>query len=186
MSMGIRITISGLPEAQARFRSLTGLAMSRAMVRAMTESMEKVTRRVDVNVSGAVLRVRTSRLRQSLQYPTVSLDGKAGRLGTNVEYAAIHEYGGKTSPHRIAAIRSKTLAFVPTSFIGPVRQTTRASINKKAYFKGDFGPVYPRFVMHPGSVMPARPFMRPALQDSLADIRAAFTREFEAALDGKA
>ena len=59
--------------------------------------------------------------------------------GTNVVYALIHQLGGKTRPHEIRARRAKTLAFA---------------------FSGAGGdPVFRRLVHHPGSDIPARPFL---------------------------
>jgi phage gpG-like protein len=175
----IRLTISGDKEAMARLRGLHGAGMSRAMFRAMTDSMNRVLRRAQENLTGRSLKVDTGRLRGSFGVPVVSPDGTRGSIGTDVEYARIHEYGGTTRPHLIAAKRAKTLAFVPGSFYGPVRRTS-----KGRFFKGDFGPVYPRFVKHPGSIIMARPYLRPALNDSLEDIRAIFQREIGKAVDG--
>ncbi|EIJ33322.1 phage virion morphogenesis protein [Thiothrix nivea] len=63
-------------------------------------------------------------------------------VGTNLVYAAIHQFGGKTSPHKIAAKRGKSLAF---------------GVNPNAKKKGD--PWLVKSVNHPGSKMPARPFL---------------------------
>ena len=54
------------------------------------------------------------------------------KVGTNVVYAAIHQLGGKTKPHAIHAKRAKALAF---------------------------GGVFRKSVNHPGSNIPARPFL---------------------------
>jgi len=54
------------------------------------------------------------------------------KVGTNVVYAAIHQLGGKTPPHAIHAKRTKALAF---------------------------GGVFRKSVNHPGSNIPARPFL---------------------------
>ena len=71
-------------------------------------------------------------------YLAASISAKATNtqaiVGTNVEYAAIHQFGGKTSPH---TIRPK---------------------NKKALFwPGADHPV--KAIKHPGSSVPARPFL---------------------------
>lgn len=67
---------------------------------------------------------------------TVS-DNDSATVGTNVEYAAIHQFGGKTKPHVILPRNKKALAF-------------NGRVVKK--------------VNHPGSDIPARPFL--ALTDS--------------------
>ncbi|WP_103035222.1 phage virion morphogenesis protein [Castellaniella caeni] len=63
---------------------------------------------------------------------TPAFDRTSAVVGTNVAYAAIHQFGGKTAPH---VIRPKT---------------------KKAL---KFGGKIRRSVNHPGSNMPARPFL---------------------------
>lgn len=85
------------------------------------------------------LKVDTGRLSQSI---LAHRDGP-GRVavGTRVEYARIHELGGVTAPHVIEARRKQALAF-----------------------QGADGQVVVKRVNHPGSRIPARPFMRPALE----------------------
>ncbi|MEQ1774605.1 MAG: phage virion morphogenesis protein [Burkholderiales bacterium] len=53
-------------------------------------------------------------------------------VGANKVYAAIHQFGGKTKPHVIRARRKKALAF---------------------------GGIMRKSVNHPGSVIPARPYL---------------------------
>ena len=59
-------------------------------------------------------------------------DGSSAAIGSNKVYAAIHQFGGKTKPHTIKPVKKKALAFG-----GTVR----------------------RIVNHPGSDIPARPFL---------------------------
>lgn len=59
-------------------------------------------------------------------------------VGTNVPYAAIHQFGGKTKPHTIRPVLKKALAF------------------NGGVFKA---------VHHPGSKIPARPFLKLTEQD---------------------
>ncbi|MBC3252852.1 phage virion morphogenesis protein [Serratia fonticola] len=59
-------------------------------------------------------------------------DNDSATVGTNVEYAAIHQFGGKTRPHVILPRNKKALAF-------------NGRVVKK--------------VNHPGSDIPARPFL---------------------------
>lgn len=54
------------------------------------------------------------------------------QIGTNKEYAAIHQFGGKTKAHTIKAVNKKALAF---------------------------GGKFARQVNHPGSDIPARPYL---------------------------
>jgi phage virion morphogenesis protein len=61
-------------------------------------------------------------------------------VGTNVAHAAIHQFGGKTPPHEIRPYRKKALAW-----------------------PGGAHPV--KVVKHPGSVIPARPFLGLSSED---------------------
>lgn len=74
----------------------------------------------------------TDMLRDSINY---RLRGSnAVEVGTNLVYAAIHQFGGRTSPRTILPSRKKAL-----------------------FWPGAAHPV--RSVKHPGSVIPARPFL---------------------------
>jgi len=70
---------------------------------------------------------------------------RAGYFGGEVKYAAIHEYGGKTSPHPIEAKNVPRLVF----------------FWKK---KGIWMRI--RKVNHPGSNIPARPYLSTAMADT--------------------
>jgi len=65
--------------------------------------------------------------------------GNSIEIGSPKKYAAIHQFGGKTRPHEIRARNGKALKFFP----------------------GGAGsqPVLRKAVKHPGSVIPARPFL---------------------------
>lgn len=69
-------------------------------------------------------------------------DNDTALVGTNLPYAAIHHFGGKTSPHVIKPVTAKAL-----------------------YFNGRFA----KSVNHPGSEIPARPFLMLTDEDK-ADI----------------
>ncbi len=72
---------------------------------------------------------KTGRLRQSI---TTSHTATTASVGSNLLYAGIHQFGGKTKPHVIRPRRAKALK-------------TPYGIFKK--------------VNHPGSLIPARPFV---------------------------
>lgn len=71
----------------------------------------------------------TGRLRDSIQ---MVVQGSSVKIKTNVKYARVHQFGATTKPHIIKPRYKKALAFG--------------------------GGVY-RSVMHPGSKIPARPFL---------------------------
>lgn len=96
---------------------------------------------------GGVTLQDTGRLAASI---TSRFTARSASVGTNVAYAAIHQFGGRTGPH---VIRPK---------------------HKKALFwSGAKHPV--KSVNHPGSTIPARPFLSLTDED-WAEIRAAAAR----------
>ncbi len=93
---------------------------------------------------------RTGRLAASI---TQRHDALSAEVGTNVEYAAVHQFGGRTRPRTIRPKRKKAL-----------------------YWPGAPHPVAK--VEHPGSRIPARPFL--ALterdKDDIRDVLRRFLR----------
>ncbi|MYE01471.1 MAG: phage virion morphogenesis protein [Alphaproteobacteria bacterium] len=81
----------------------------------------------------------TGRLRKSITWNRLP-DGV--EVGTNVVYAAIHQFGGKTKPRIIRPKRAKALAFRVGNVAGG-RGVLRFASK----------------VRHPGSRIPARPFL---------------------------
>lgn len=107
--------------------------------------------RIERNLSGEVLQRRSGRLlgSVSVEVERVGL-GASVTVGSDLPYAAIHEYGG-TLPARTVLPRSaRALAF-------PWRGQQR-------FFKR---------VQLPAVTMPERSFMRSALNETLPEIRAA-------------
>lgn len=72
---------------------------------------------------------RTGQLASSIESRS---DSTSATVGTNLAYAAIHQFGGRTRAHTITARKGKALAF---------------------------GGIFRRSVRHPGSNIPARPFL---------------------------
>ena len=106
-------------------------------------------------LSGQVLKNRTGTLRRSITAHPPESTGTiiTGRVGTNIEYATIHEFGGKTPAHDIFPKRGRALAF---------------------NWKGK-DVVFAK-VSHPGSTMPERSFMRTALNEMKPEILAEFEK----------
>jgi phage gpG-like protein len=113
------------------------------------------------------LKIRTGKLRRGIKVVKPRKKGMAfiGGLSNNVPYAAIHEFGGKTAGHFIAARKADKLAF-------PGR---------------DGNMVFREVVFHPGSKIPARPYLTPAIEDSEEfvdkEITESMIRGIEEALD---
>lgn len=71
---------------------------------------------------------------------TTDFDSSRAVIGSNKEYAAIHQFGGKTRAHTIRPVKAKALAF---------------------------GGTVVKSVNHPGSNIPARPFLPVTANGSL-------------------
>jgi phage gpG-like protein len=119
-----------------------------AMARALALGMNDVKRRAILNLTGRFLRVRSGRLRSSIQTRIIrEANAVIGQIGTNVVYARIHEFGGTTRPHTILPRRATVLRF-----------------------QRGGKTIFARRVNHPGSKFPERPFLRTALDESRGDI----------------
>jgi phage gpG-like protein len=87
-------TVVGAEEVVQRFQSMPGalreqlkIGIGRAVLRVQAYSKAD-------KLSGQVLQVRTGRLRRSINTRVeISADKVTGVVGTNVEYARVHEYG---------------------------------------------------------------------------------------------
>jgi phage gpG-like protein len=102
-------------------------------------------------LSGQVLHHRKGTLKESISRQSkVEEIGEnlIVKIGTNVEYAAIHEYGGKTKPHVIFPKRAQALHF---------------TMGEKDIFA--------KSVNHPGSTMPVRSFLRTTLNEKKEEFR---------------
>ncbi|WP_175948576.1 phage virion morphogenesis protein [Burkholderia pyrrocinia] len=80
---------------------------------------------------------RSGRLASSVM---PSFDATSAQVGTNLIYAAIQNFGGQTKPHTIVPKNAKAL---------------------------HFGGIFAKKVNHPGSKIPARPFMTMADADGV-------------------
>jgi len=79
-------------------------------------------------------------------------------VGTNVEYARIQEFGGKIPPHVIRPRVKSALAF----------KWANAPSGMKPGKGGKF--VF-LSVNHPGSIIKAQPYLRPAITESQSDVK---------------
>ncbi len=106
-------------------------------------------------LSGGVLNVGSGALRDSI-VASISSDASGvvasvSSIG-DVKYAAVQEYGGKTSAHEILPVKAQALAFVA----GGAQR-------------------FARRVEHPGSLIPERSYLRSSLDDMHDEILDALT-----------
>ena len=110
--MSVEAVIVGDDELRAKFQRASDTIDGK-----LVDSMGRITIRLQAHVvrnklSGQVLKVRTNNLRGSI-HQEVSHDGSGvvGRVGTNVEYAAFHEYGFSGTQNVREHMRTIKMAF---------------------------------------------------------------------------
>ena len=138
----------------------------------------------DTYLTGRALHVRTGLLRRSGTFRVLDYGAKImGIVGVNTPYAAIHEYGGQTKAHEIRPKNARVLAFFGNGYAylpqraGVKTQTGKWSSTSTTADRQ--GLTYRMVVNHPGSKIPARPYMKPAL----ADRSSAIVQALRAAVD---
>ena len=141
----IRVTADTITPSLARLARNLDAGGRRAVQEAMGQQVVSLTVRAfrDASLRAAswppkrdgspATLYRKGPLQQSIRI--TSVDEWAARVGSDRPYAAIHQLGGTTPAHVIAATRARFLAFQ----------------------SGD-AMIYRRRVNHPGSRIPARPF----------------------------
>ena len=146
------LEVRGLDEASARFDAYPA-ALQAALGAKATELATALADLVKNELSGAVLNTSSGALRDSIAASvTADSDGVLASVGSEggVKYAAIQEYGGKTSAHEILPAKGDVLAFVA----------------------GD-GQHFARRIEHPGSVIAERSYLRSSLEDMKDEILSA-------------
>ena len=147
------LQLDGLKEADARLTAYPAALTAALSAKAAELAAALADMVKNDKLSGAVLNTRSGALRDSIA-ASVSTDADSilASVGSegDVKYAAIQEYGGKTSAHEILPVKAEALAFV----IGGAQ-------------------VFARRVEHPGSLIPERSYLRSSLDDMRDEIVAA-------------
>lgn len=153
------VRVEGLEDTVGKLRAAP-TNVKQAVRRAIEVSAVQVTARAKAKLNDDVLNVRTGRLIRSVHYVMGgSEDAPQAAIGTNVEYAGIHEFGGQTKAHVIEALNAKALMF-----------------------QKDGRTIFATRVDHPGSRMPERSFLRSALGELSSQIKALIDNAVGAAL----
>ncbi len=124
-----------------------------------------VARVRDEKLSGQALETKSGALRNSIS-AEITVEGgvltaTVGSFG-DVKYAAIQEYGGRTSAHEILPDKAQALAFLVG---GALR--------------------FARRVEHPGSTLPPRAYLQSSLDESRDEIVAGLARVATEAWDNR-
>ena len=128
-------------------------------------------------LSGQVLKVRTGRLRRSINQRVVREgQGVYGYVGTNVDYGAVHEYGFQGTVSVRAHIR-KLSSRDMVGFIGGKETSKRTSIKRTKTASGvQFVGAHTRNVK-----LPEKSFLRSALREMQPEIERAMREAVQAA-----
>ena len=145
--------LEGAEALDRQLASLPAAMLARLEAKARDLAASLVNKVREEKLSGGILQMRSGVLKASIA-AEVSVEGgelnaKVGSFG-DVKYAAIQEYGGRTSAHEILPDKAQALAFI-----------------------GGGGQRFARRVQHPGSTIPAHAY----LQSSLDEARDAIVAE---------
>ncbi len=139
-----REVVGGLMSDLEAYKARLSLTIFRALTLIEAKILENLRGKSGLHVrSGALLNSigASKRVFEDAGY----IVGEIGSQG--VPYARIHEFGGTTKPHEI-----------------------RPRVREALAFKIGGKQVFAKVVHHPGSRIPARPYLRPALEDSREQI----------------
>jgi phage gpG-like protein len=153
---GTEETLRGLDKRQHALRAAT--------VKSLRLASEVVLRRATENVRGKVLNVDRGALWQRLSYH-IFADQGISKIGSPVVYAPAHEFG-TTIQHPGG-----------TAYYFDERKNRTVFLSNEKAGAHNFPRTKPHAVP-----MPARPWLRPALADSKADIEAIFRKGAQEAL----
>lgn len=146
-------TLEGAEPLDRRLAGLPLAMRTQLETKARELAATLVTRIRDEKLSGQVLATRSGALKASISAEILnSGDTVLATIGSvgDVKYAAIQEYGGRTAAHEILPDKALALAFLSGG-----------------------APRFARRVNHPGSTLPARPYLLTALDEARDEIVAA-------------
>ena len=148
-------TLEGAEALDLRLSALPALMRARLETKAR-ELADALAAKVQDKLSGQALATRSGALKASIVAEIGGGDAVSASVGSNgdVKYAAIQEYGGRTSAHEIVAQKGQALAFLA----------------------GD-GLRFTRRVQHPGSTVPGRAYLSSSLEETRDLIVGAFVAE---------
>jgi len=165
----LRFHILGGPQLAAALKQRQE-GVKKAMAVSVGLGAQLVYGRVVRKLTGPVLKVQSGRLRQSIVslVEGVFTDNPKGIVGTNVEYAPVHEYG-------LTFRHPGGTAYIPIGG-GKVRfiSNALAALHGREFLRTRAHPIK----------MPERPFMRPSLAESVPQIRNIMISRLARALKG--
>ena len=156
-------TLEGDEALEMRLAQLPLLMRLRLATKARELAAALVARVRDDKLSGQLLATGSGALKASIASEILNdgamLTATVGSFG-DVKYAAIQEYGGRTSAHEILPDKGQALAFL----VGGMLR-------------------FARRVEHPGSTLPARSYLATSLEEARDEIVAGLTAAVTEAWD---
>lgn len=143
-------TLKGADALESHLADLPADMQARLEAKARELAAALVARVRDEKLSGGRLQTKTGALKDSISDDiSLQADAVTATIGSfgDVKYAAIQEYGGRTSAHEIVADKAHALAFL----VGGVLR-------------------FARRVQHPGSTIPPHAYLQSSLEESRDEI----------------
>ncbi len=150
---------NGLQALEDDLSSLSARLVQRLHVKANTLAQTLAAKVRDEKLSGQTLNSKSGALKRSIAADVVIQGGEIiATVGSHgdIKYAAIQEYGGRTSAHEILPDKAQALAFLSN---GALR--------------------FARRIEHPGSAIPAHAYLASAFDESITEIEAAMADAFD-------
>lgn len=155
--------VIGKEELVRKFRAMSGAAQGDTLLGVARVGGLVILNAARDNVKNQGL-IRTRTLSRSLHEETAeqSASQAAVDIGTNIEYGAVHEFGGTIRPKT-----SKYLAIPVGSLTGSPRKHSGLKVRKTAngnlILVSASGQV--QYVLKSSVTIPARPYLRPAIDE---------------------
>lgn len=168
--------VVGQAELIAKFRRMGGAVRGRTLANTLMSGLTVIGNAAKANVKSQGL-IRTRTLSRSIHEEiTMQNEERAeGQVGTNLEYAAIHEYGGVIKPKT-----SRHLAIPVGIYTGSPRShgdlKLRKTANGNLVMVDGGGAV--QYVLKKSVEIPARPFMRPAFDEKKNEVQETMAGSF--------
>ncbi len=161
--------VIGTDELMRKFKALDEAVQEEALAFAVLEGAKVITDEARANIQKQGL-IKTRTLSRSISEAIEERSATRAvvAIGTNLEYAAIHEYGGTIRPKngKYLAIPVGTYKGSPTTHADLKVVKTRSG---SLVMLDDNGTV--QYVLKPSVTIPARPYLRPALDDKKEEAR---------------
>jgi len=183
--MNITVNIDGEQKVIARLNKIDE-KMRPELKKALNRIGIVLTNHIRGKLSGGVLKVRTNRLRGSINYKIFdSIKELFVSAGTNIAYGRIHEYGGTiegspwlTIPLPAAQTASGVLRARARDWVDTFFRTS--SNGNLILFQKRGKEAVPLFVLKHSVTIPKRPYMKPTLaekrQTILSELQSALKR----------